>query len=406
MAWACQVCFPASSLLLAELQRWLTTYGLAPGGGPLLVACSGGLDSVALAHGTVELFGAKKVVLAHVDHGVRPESATDAAFVRTVADDLGVPALVTRLESGTSDEASLRRGRYRALFQALRQISGICVLTAHTEDDQAETVLINLVRSGRLRGFAGIPRRRGVVVRPLLSVPRREVRAYVVRRGLTWREDLSNREPRYLRNRIRKELLPLLESRYRSGIRRRLAHLAEEAGARAGVPFSKENQATAREPRRPAPNHAPTHGLPAIATARIPWSGGAIPDGRKVALFDADLVEVPVIRGFRAGDRLQPFGMLGHRKVADVMREAGIPAEARQGRPLVLDGTGEVLWVPGVLRSSHAALSEKTRHVWRFWMVEVDNLYRGTAQVSLEGSAFQHLSTRDRTDLDLEAEFS
>ena len=113
----------------------------------LLVACSGGADSVALTHATVALLGGRRVVIGHVDHAVRSGSAQDAAAVAAWGQSIGVETHVTRLPPGRSDEARLREGRYAALQQLRAEVGARFVLTAHTQDDQAETVLMGMLRS-------------------------------------------------------------------------------------------------------------------------------------------------------------------------------------------------------------------------------------------------------------------
>lgn len=340
----------------------------------VLVACSGGMDSVALSHASVELLGARRVVLAHVDHRVRPDSAQDAVLVRRLADRLGATALFRELVLGPASEARLRALRYEALEDARSASGARYALTAHTEDDQAETVLLGLVRSARLSSLAGIPQRRGAIVRPLLGVPRAEVRAYAAANRLAFRDDPTNLEPRYLRNRIRKELLPLLERRYRPGMARRLARLARAVRWAASAPAPVAGGADRlglsekHESSRVSTELDAVRAGGPIACELRGWQGGPVPDGRSSAIFDAELLAAPVIRLPRAGDRIQTFGMDGRRKLRDVFREAKIPATIRETLPIVADDRGRVVWVPGVARSVEAPVSPLTRRVWVFWI--------------------------------------
>lgn len=342
-------------MLLGELERRLGAAGLGRGAsGRVLVACSGGVDSVALAAGTVELLGARRVVLGHVDHGVRPDSQEDARSVDELGEMLGAETRSVRVEPPSADEDTLRQARYAALF-AMREAAGAAaLLMGHTLDDQAETVLMALISSSRASSLSGIPRERGPILRPLLGVPRSEVVAYAVRRGLRWREDATNSDPRYLRNRVRRELLPLLESRYRPGLRGRLAALAEEISGQRRLPQNVERA-----------SGVVTHTWPSIVIMRAPWTGEPLPDGRKKAVFDASALAAPTVRPWAPGDRIRPFGLEGRRKVADVLSEAGVPREARRGWPVVEEG-GEVVWVSGLLRSGRAPVGPATREVWIF----------------------------------------
>ncbi len=189
--------------------------GALPVGTPLLVACSGGIDSMSLVHALREL-DRWPLAVATVDHGLHPESAAHAAFVVESLAPLGVdvevlvadPALV---RAGQGPEDAARRERYRLLERCAARRGVRHVLTAHTADDQAETALMRLALGAGTRGMAGIPPRRGVFVRPWLQVPRVEVAAFAKSRGFDWREDPTNDEDRFLRNRIRQRLGPALE---------------------------------------------------------------------------------------------------------------------------------------------------------------------------------------------------
>jgi tRNA(Ile)-lysidine synthase len=179
-----------------------------------LVMVSGGPDSVALLRVLVEL-GSQPVVL-HVDHGLRgEESRKDAEFVRELCARLGVPCEVRRLEvEGGNLQDEARRGRYR-IAEELAEASGLsAIATGHTADDVAETVLMNLARGAGLRGLSGIPPVRERVVRPLIRQSRREILRYLERLDQPYRTDRSNLAPKYARNRVRLEILPVLEELY------------------------------------------------------------------------------------------------------------------------------------------------------------------------------------------------
>lgn len=172
----------------------------APGS---MVACavSGGADSMALmvlahAHGL-------DVTAVHVDHGLRPTSAADADLVRRVADPLGIEVAIHRiaLEHGPNLEARAREARYAAMPEG--------VLTGHTADDQAETMLINLLRGAGPRGLSAMRPDSG---RPLLGLRRSETRLLCEQLAIETVNDETNQDPRFQRNRVRHELLPLLTS--------------------------------------------------------------------------------------------------------------------------------------------------------------------------------------------------
>ena len=202
---------------------------LIPPGARVLSACSGGGDSVALAALLSELERATDWSLAgllHVNHGLRGASADeDEAFCRQLAGDLGVPIIVEHVDVAararaerTSVEAAGHRIRYELFERMVREGTADLVATAHTRDDQAETVLLRLIRGAGPTGLAGIRPRIGPVVRPLLDVGRHELRDYLRWRGMSHREDPSNRDERVLRNRVRHRLIPFLAEHFSPAI--------------------------------------------------------------------------------------------------------------------------------------------------------------------------------------------
>jgi tRNA(Ile)-lysidine synthase len=199
-------------------------------GRPILVALSGGADSVALLcllqEGTSDL--GSRVCAAHVHHHVRgAEADGDAAHCTALCGRLGVELVVKHLDPvrprGASPEAWWRRERYRLLEEAREESECSAVATAHTRDDQAETVLLKLLRGAGPRGVAGIRRRTGTLVRPLLDFGRSEIRAFLSSRGVEWREDSSNADPTLPRAWVRGRLVPLLTEAFPGSV----THLAE-----------------------------------------------------------------------------------------------------------------------------------------------------------------------------------
>jgi len=220
---------------------------LAPGRA-VLAAVSGGPDSVVLAHWLSVQARRKglRVELFHVNHGLRGrEAARDAASVKALGRKLGLRAAVARADvkglarkRGLGLEDAGRRERYRLLAARARRGGFDAVATGHQLDDQAETVLLHLLRGTSLEGLGGIPPRRplapGVeLIRPLLPLTRAEVREYLDAHGLTAREDRTNADPRFARNWVRTEVLPLMETRA-PGVKERLSAIAGKVRAAVG----------------------------------------------------------------------------------------------------------------------------------------------------------------------------
>jgi tRNA(Ile)-lysidine synthase len=260
-------------------------------GAGLVVAVSGGPDSVALLRAAAEARGPAAtgpLVLAHLDHQLRgPASTADAQFVtelHAALEKAGVPGVRLCMEridmatlaqrEGANLEALARRERYRWLAEVARREGVRWVATGHTANDQAETVLHRLLRGTGLRGLRGIAARRPLtervsVVRPLLQTTRAEVLDYLAAIGQSFREDESNRDLRWTRNRIRHELLPLLARTYNPAIVAVLGRLAaqaeeifalQEQEARALLQEAEKPRAAARcvfdrDPLAAAPRH-------------------------------------------------------------------------------------------------------------------------------------------------------
>jgi tRNA(Ile)-lysidine synthase len=234
--------------LVAAVDRALLAAGQPARGETLVVALSGGADSVALTDALAALQRRRgfQLVAAHLDHGLRPASAEDAAFCHELCASLGVPLRAgsgrvrarAQEEKGGLEQAA-RRERYSFLRRVKDDQGAVAIAVAHTQDDQAETLLLRLLRGSGPSGLASMRLVTGDVLRPLLAVSRRDVVAYLGERGLRWREDETNADPAYARNRVRHELLPYLESRFNPRVREALARtadlVAEEASYMRGV---------------------------------------------------------------------------------------------------------------------------------------------------------------------------
>ncbi|MFW5947005.1 MAG: tRNA lysidine(34) synthetase TilS [Gemmatimonadota bacterium] len=423
----------AGSRLPERLRRRLEAGPVAPGDA-VVVALSGGLDSVMLLH--LLRFPLRRLGLrlaaAHLDHAMRPDSAADAAWVRGLCRAWAVPLVVERLDPPAADEADARARRYAFLERREGWI-----LTAHHRDDQAETVLFRAVRGTGLRGLRGIAPRRGRVLRPLLPFPRSALEAYARARGLGYREDPTNRDTRLARNRLRHRVLPELEA-VQPGAGAALARLADRARAderawtaalerlaeaavlraddagatlargvlhsyhpdlrarvlrhvlrRYGTPPGRAGTRAALEFISSGPSGGELHlagglrlerdfdeirvAVPAAVATRpdapvlvpdaSPGAGRARIGGQTVDVvwgrepgsrgFQQAWITAPVfpltVRGWRAGDRIRLD--YGSKKLKKLFVERRLGRRARRATPVVVDGTGEVLWVAGVARA-------------------------------------------------------
>lgn len=209
---------------LSRFEEFLTAQQLLTPGSRVLLAVSGGIDSMAMMHLYCQLKASWKLTLsvAHVNHQLRGDEASgDEEFVREAAERLGLPFYSARVETleyahryGVGKQEAARELRYR-FFEETRKIIGAdLVATGHNADDNAETVLMNALRGSGIHGLAGIPLRRatGGIVRPLLFAYRKEIAQYVKESGITFREDSSNNSLEYKRNIIRHKVMPFLQT--------------------------------------------------------------------------------------------------------------------------------------------------------------------------------------------------
>ena len=239
----------------------------------IVLAVSGGPDSMALLHGAARLVETDvrrwRLTVAHLDHALRPDSADDARFVVEAAE-----AMALRFEGLRTDVVALARDEGRSIEEAAREAryrfleavspEGALIATAHTADDAAETVLLNLLRGAGLAGARGIPARRGRIVRPLLGARRATLHELLEAAGIGYRIDPSNADPAFLRNRVRNEVLPLLEE-IRPGAAERIGQFSRLAADDEAL---LEGLANAELARRTTDNGIDWHDPPLPALGR------------------------------------------------------------------------------------------------------------------------------------------
>lgn len=448
-------------MLHHSVQSYIRQHDLIRPGDEVVVGVSGGADSVALSHILHRLSKRMKfeIVIAHLNHRIRAKAADrDEAFVKAWAETLGVEFLSDRRdvpalakEQSVSIEMAARAARH----EFFRSCGGDAVAVAHTSDDQAETVLMRFIRGSGARGLGGmlpVATLRGLkIIRPLLGTPRVEVKRYLREQNIAWREDASNRDPAHLRNRIRRNLLPVLEKEYNPSIRETLcrtaivfsdedrfltewavrsAHIDKTYQLRLeqwislpvalrrrvlmgwlearGYPperidfdliqralqltedqrgsqrLSLENGwilvrrygnlQLAREGEFAASLSQPVQ-VPGVTRMRkegwsisAQWSKGIltsrptrpgrIPAAASISAKKVGLAAI-VVRSWREGDRMKPYGLRGSKKLQDIFVDAKIPRDTRHTIP-VFECRKEIIWIPGYRIARDWALSSET----------------------------------------------
>jgi tRNA(Ile)-lysidine synthase len=292
-------------------------FGSLAAGDRVVVACSGGADSLALlVHACA---ASLDVVVVHVDHGLRAGSERDAQVVRDAAARFGAEVRVVALEldARANLEARAREARYAALERIADDVDAVAILVGHTRDDQAETVLLALLRGSGAAGLAGMPARRGRVVRPLLGLRRAETRELCARLGLVPVVDPMNDELHHRRVWLRREIIPRLERGARRDLVEVLArqaavlrdddellnalsaeHEPDDAVALAALPRALATRVVRGWLGSPPPSSATVDAV--LAVARGERRAADVPGGRRVErvgarlhLLEGDATEPP-----------------------------------------------------------------------------------------------------------------
>jgi tRNA(Ile)-lysidine synthase len=374
--------------LLAKLKS-----ALKKPGEPLLIGVSGGPDSVALLHALVKL--GYRPHVCHLNHRWRGvASDADAAFVRALAVKLGLPVTIGSRKVPHT-EAAARQAR-QEFFERVAKKTGIRTLAlAHTADDQVETFLLRLLRGAGTTGLGAMWPERRIgklrVVRPMLEVSRKEVLKYLSAEGLKYREDASNADRRFLRNRLRHELLPLLERDYNPGIRsvlRRTAEILRAEAAKEPVAAQRReirrqlgnlNFRQVEEVRKKLAGQLP---VKAPGKTRIPALGivlecagltapcrirkGGLKPPHSTEYFDADaLGDRLIVRTWRDGDRFQPLGMKGEKKLQDFFVDEKVPRRERGLVPLLCAADGRIAWIIGHRMAEPFKVTTRTKCILR-----------------------------------------
>lgn len=362
-----------------------------PTKGPLVVAVSGGCDSMAL-WALLAQAARWDLIIWHLNHGIRADAALDSELIRTCAlpgvrclESEDIPARAAAWGCGL--EAAGRRHRYARLIAVAQAHGAACVVTAHHRDDHAETVLMNLLRGSY--GLMGIPATRALaagltLVRPLLAVPRAELRAFATAQAIPWREDLTNRDTRYRRNFIRHAVMPVFEagcpgfSAQLSQAQRSPEHPLRAWLRRRGLPVSRaiiarllalaDQQSLTLGGRRIVRLAEAWHDVAefplAIPAVHITGPGTFARDDQtliitahatppvipRVRRSGAGLIACAAIRGTLqwrsavAGERWQPLGCIGHQALMTSAAAAKVPQALRASLSVLADDDGP-LWL-------------------------------------------------------------
>ena len=365
----------------------------------ILVGLSGGVDSVVLLHALAQR---KKVAAAHIHHGLSPNADRWARFCRRLCKQLGVPLTVRRVRVAKRNEEVAREARYAALAKLPFDVLAL----AHQLDDQAETVLMNLLRGAGPRGARGMPQRASfhgrALVRPLLDVPREAIAAYAREHRLKWVEDESNASDAFTRNFLRLRIAPLLSERYprwrealaraarhfgraeltansalrefletkglRAPSEAKLIEMLKQLTGRGSNTLIEHDGVQLRVYRSDVKIERP---LAARAFQPVAWHGErklALPElggelrfrrargaGIDPKWVESGALQVKLRSG---GERLQPDARRPRRTLKNLFQEAGVPPWQRARMPLIYRGD-DLVWAPGLGIDSRYQSAEK-----------------------------------------------
>ncbi len=221
--------------LFQQLQQTITQRGLAPSGSLLLLCVSGGCDSVALLRllAGLKALNRWQLYVLHFNHRLRPEADEEAGFVRDLALEHELPFTLKSAGHLSPEQPGLqaraREWRRSESLKLMKSLDADRIVTAHHADDQAETWLLKWLRGAHLSGLQGMQWMDPPFIRPLLGVSKRELRDFLLEYNWSWMEDPTNLDPKYMRNRVRAELVPLLNELSRGGLDSRLSDLHDQS---------------------------------------------------------------------------------------------------------------------------------------------------------------------------------
>ena len=353
-------------MLVAEVQRFVEAHELLWPGAKVIVSVSGGADSMALLSllNGLEPTYRLKLIVAHVNHQLRgKEAARDARFVERYADKLGLPfhkadvdVKALKRRTGLSPQHAARQLRHSVLRSLHRSLAATHIALGHTADDQAETLLMRLLRGGGPAGLAGIPAKRMPFIRPLLQMHRRSILEYLQAAGIPWVEDSSNASRNYLRSRIRLDLMPTLRT-YHPNIGQRLNLVADMLRADNDL-LEQQTEALAKQAL------SWKIGNMMLAIRRAPFAAAPLAMQRRLLRYALDRLPRSGNAGFRDVEALRRFA-INKDKIGRRLTLAGqLIAERHddvimlwQARTLPPTSLSVLLPVPGTLTLHGLALS-------------------------------------------------
>lgn len=349
---------------------------------PVLAGVSGGMDSMYLAHRLLQ--EGVRFAVASCNFRLRgEESDGDFALVRDWADAHGIPFYGASFdtaayseERGISLEMAARELRYRFFGETARREGFASVAVAHNANDNAETLLLNLVRGTGLKGACGmrenaflpLPEYADIpLVRPLLNLERADIEAAVRAEGIPYREDSTNALPLYKRNKIRNQVMPLLRELNPSVVKTLNEDMTRFADAWARLPEAEE---------APAPQETAEELPPLRCLVNLEdWDGSESPvQPEGTLVLDADTFPgVPILRGWKPGDWIRPLGLHGRKKLQDWFSDRHYTPAMKRQAVLVQDPAdpSHILAIAGKCIDEHVKVTARTRHIWRIVTEEV-----------------------------------
>jgi len=341
--------------MFQKIKRFIDKYGMIKKKEKILVCLSGGPDSLFLAHFLLKYkkLYALKIYACHIDHCYRDSSYRDADFCRDFCRIAGIPFYCRKIHLDKFSEEKARKLRYEIFSDLARKLRCDKIATGHTLDDNAETVIMWLIRGCGIKGLLGIPPVRGNIIRPVLCVSKNEITNYLREKEISFCVDETNLREDFTRNKIRHRIIPEMCS-INPKVREHLFSFSElwrncDIDTFNKIKYNKKK----------------------IFNFILK---------EKTVYFDADKLDAASlsVRRIKSGDRMVPFGMSEKKKIQDIFVDDKVPRNIRHLIPVVVCGK-KIIWLAGIRRSSDAKITGKTKNVLR---MRYDRILPGSANLS------------------------